>query len=302
MRVLRTPDERFAGLPGWTFAPHYVEVADGEGGSLRLHYADEGPADAAPVLMLHGEPSWSYLYRKMIPGIVSAGYRAVAPDLIGFGRSDKPSEQSDYTFQRHVDWTTSFIEQLDLRNITLFGQDWGSLVGLRIAAGNPDRFDRIVIANGGLPTGDQSPGEAFLRWQKFSQTSPQFDIGRLIQGATVTTLADDVVAAYDAPFPDDSFKAGARIFPSLVPTSPDDPASPANRNAWEVLQKWDKPFLTTFSDSDPITKGGERVLQKLIPGADGQPHVTIEEGGHFLQEDKGEELAKVVVDFIRRTS
>lgn len=302
MKALRTPDERFAGLHGWTFDPHYLEVADGEGGSLRMHYVDEGPSDAVPVLMLHGEPSWSYLYRRMIPGIVSAGYRAVAPDLIGFGRSDKPSEQSDYTFQRHVDWVTSLVESLELRSITLFGQDWGSLIGLRIAAENPDRFDRIVIGNGGLPTGDQSPGEAFLRWQKFSQTSPQFDIGRLIQGATVTTLSDDVVAAYDAPFPDDSFKAGARIFPSLVPTSPDDPAAPANRRAWEVLQKWEKPFLTTFSDSDPITKGGERVLQNLIPGAKDQPHVMIKGAGHFLQEDKGEEIATIIVDFIKGTS
>lgn len=302
MKALRTPDERFAGLHGWTFDPHYLEVADGEGGSLRMHYVDEGPSDAVPVLMLHGEPSWSYLYRRMIPGIVSAGYRAVAPDLIGFGRSDKPSEQSDYTFQRHVDWVTSLVESLELRSITLFGQDWGSLIGLRIAAENPDRFDRIVIGNGGLPTGDQSPGEAFLRWQKFSQTSPQFDIGRLIQGATVTTLSDDVVAAYDAPFPDDSFKAGARIFPSLVPTSPDDPAAPANRRAWEVLQRWEKPFLTTFSDSDPITKGGERVLQNLIPGAKDQPHVMIKGAGHFLQEDKGEEIATIIVDFIKGTS
>lgn len=301
MKALRTPDERFAGLPGWTFEPHYLEVANGEGGSLRIHYVDEGPADAAPVLMLHGEPSWAYLYRKMIPGIASAGYRAVVPDLIGFGRSDKPSEQSDYTFQRHVDWMTSFIEQLDLRSVTLFGQDWGSLIGLRVAAENMDRFDRIVIGNGGLPTGDQSPGEAFLRWQKFSQTSPQFDIGKIIQGATVTSLSDDIVAAYDAPFPDDSFKAGARIFPTLVPTSPEDPAAPANRKAWEMLQKWDKPFLTTFSDSDPITKGGERVLQNLIPGTKGQPHITIEGGGHFLQEDKGEEIAQVIVDFIKGT-
>lgn len=302
MKALRTPDDRFAGLHGWTFDPHYLEVADGEGGSLRMHYVDEGPSDAVPVLMLHGEPSWSYLYRRMILGIVSAGYRAVAPDLIGFGRSDKPSEQSDYTFQRHVDWVTSLVESLELRSITLFGQDWGSLIGLRIAAENPDRFDRIVIGNGGLPTGDQSPGEAFLRWQKFSQTSPQFDIGRLIQGATVTTLSDDVVAAYDAPFPDDSFKTGARIFPSLVPTSPDDPAAPANRRAWEVLQKWEKPFLTTFSDSDPITKGGERVLQNLIPGAKDQPHVMIKGAGHFLQEDKGEEIATIIVDFIKGTS
>jgi haloalkane dehalogenase len=302
MKALRTPDERFANLPDWTFEPHYVEVPDGEGGSLRMHYVDEGPAEAAPVLLLHGEPSWGYLYRKMVPGIADAGYRVVAPDLIGFGRSDKPSEQKDYTFERHVAWVTSFVEQLGLRDITLFGQDWGALIGLRVAAENPDRFARIVIGNGGLPTGDQSPGEAFLRWQKFSQTSPQFDIGRIIQGATTTNLPDDIVEAYNAPFPDDSYKAGARIFPTLVPTTPDDPAAPANRKAWAVLRTWEKPFLTAFSDSDPITKGGDRVFQSLVPGAQGQPHVTIESAGHFLQEDRGEELARVVVDFIRRTS
>jgi haloalkane dehalogenase len=302
MNALRTPDERFAGLPGWTFEPHYLDVPDGDGGTLRMHYADEGPPNAAPVLLLHGEPSWAYLYRKMIPLIVSAGHRALAPDLIGFGRSDKPSEKSDYTFERHVSWITSFVEQLGLENITLFGQDWGSLIGLRVVAENPDRFARVIIGNGGLPTGDQAPGEAFLRWQKFSQESPAFDIGRIIQGGTATTLPDEVVAAYNAPFPDDSYKAGARIFPSLVPTSPDDPAAPANRKAWGVLQSWEKPFLTAFSDSDPITRGGERVLQAMIPGAKGQPHTTIEGAGHFLQEDKGEELARVVLDFIAKTS
>ena len=302
MKALRTPDERFAGLPGWTFAPHYLDVPDGDGGTLRMHYADEGPPGAAPVLLLHGEPSWAYLYRKMIPVIVSAGHRALAADLIGFGRSDKPSEKSDYTFERHVNWITSFIEQLDLKEITLFGQDWGSLIGLRVVAENPDRFARVVIGNGGLPTGDQSPGEAFLRWQKFSQESPAFDIGRIIQGGTATTLPDEVVAAYNAPFPDDSYKAGARIFPSLVPTSPDDPAAPANRKAWGVLQTWEKPFLTAFSDSDPITRGGERVLQAMIPGTKGMPHTTIEGAGHFLQEDKGEDLARVVIDFIAQTA
>ncbi len=302
MKALRTPDERFAGLPGWSFEPKYLEVPDGEGGTLRMHYVDEGPPDGAPVLLLHGEPSWAYLYRKMIPAFTAAGHRAVAPDLVGFGRSDKPAEKSDYTFQRHVDWLKSFIEQLDLTNITLFGQDWGSLIGLRTAAEDPDRFARIAIGNGGLPTGDQTPGEAFLRWQKFSQESPAFDIGRIVQGGTATTLPDEVVAAYDAPFPDDSYKAGARIFPSLVPTKPDDPAAPANRKAWEVLQKWEKPFLTTFSDSDPITKGGERILQAMIPGTKEQPHATIAGGGHFLQEDKGEELARVLVDWIAATS
>ncbi len=301
MKALRTPDERFANLPGWTFEPNYLDVPDGEGGSLRMHYIDEGPSDGTSVLLLHGEPSWSYLYRKMVPVLTAAGHRAIAIDLIGFGRSDKPAEKSDYTFQRHVDWMKSCIEQLGLANVTFFGQDWGSLIGLRIVAEDPDRFARVIIGNGGLPTGDQTPGEAFLRWQQFSQESPAFDVGRVIQGGTATTLPDEVVAAYDAPFPDDSYKAGARIFPSLVPTKPDDPAAPANRKAWEVLQKWEKPFLTTFSDLDMITKGGERPLQAMIPGTKGQPHTTIAGGGHFLQEDKGEDLANVIVDWMAKT-
>lgn len=293
MDVLRTPDERFDNLPGYSFEPHYVDV-DG----LRMHYVDEGPGDAAPVLLLHGEPSWSYLYRKMIPVIVEAGSRAVAPDLIGFGRSDKLVNREEYSYQAYVDWTTSLIEQLDLRDITLVAQDWGGLIGLRIAAEHPDRFARIVAANTMLPTGDQPPGEAFLRWQKFSQTAPAFDVGRILQGATVTTLPEDVVAAYDAPFPDDTYKAAARQFPVLVPTSPDDPAAPANRRAWEVLEQWEKPFLTAFSDSDPIMRGGDRIFQSRVPGTKGQPHTTITGAGHFLQEDKGEELARVVAEFI----
>ena len=297
MNVLRTPDERFANLPGYQFEPHYVEV-DG----LRVHYVDEGPSDAGPVLLLHGEPSWSYLYRTMIPIIAQAGHRAIAPDLIGFGRSDKLVEREDYSYQLHVDVLAGFIEQLDLRNITLFGQDWGGLIGLRIVAEHPDRFARIVAANTFLPTGDNPPGEAFLRWQQFSQNSPAFDIGRVVQGGTVTTLSDEVVAAYDAPFPDDSYKAGARVFPALVPTAPDDPAAPANRKAWEVLERWEKPFLTAFSDSDPITKGADRAFQARVPGTKGQPHTTIAGGGHFLQEDKGEKLGHVVVDFLAGTN
>ena len=302
MKALRTPDERFQNLPGYDFAPHYLDVPDGDGGTLRMHYLDEGPRDGQIVLLMHGEPSWCYLYRKMIPGIVAAGHRAIAPDLIGLGRSDKPSEQSDYSFQRHVDWVTSFLTQMDLREVTFFGQDWGAVLGLRVAAENEGRYARIVIGNGGLPTGDRPPNEAFMRWQKFSQTAPQFDIGRIIQNGTAAVLPDDVMAAYDAPFPDDSYKACARIFPSLVPSTPDDPAAEANRRAWEVLMRWEKPFLTAFSDSDPITRGGEHVMQRRIPGAAGQPHVTIEGAGHFLQEDKGEELAGVIVDFIARTS
>jgi haloalkane dehalogenase len=299
MEKLRTPDDRFAGLPGYDFAPHYVEVPDGDGGELRIHYVDEGSGD--PVLLMHGEPSWAFLYRHMIPLIVDAGLRAVAPDLVGFGRSDKPTERTDYTFQSHVDWMSAWLEAVDLRDITLVCQDWGGLIGLRLVAKYPDRFARVVVANTGLPTGDQAPTEAFLNWQNFSQTTPVFPIGMLINGGTVSELSDDVVAGYDAPFPDDAYNAGARQFPVLVPTSPDDPAAAANREAWKVLEEFDKPVLTAFSDGDPITKGGFRVFQERVPGAKGQPHTTIEGGGHFLQEDRGPELAKVVIDFIRST-
>jgi haloalkane dehalogenase len=302
MDVLRTPDERFDGLPDFPFPPHYVEVPHGDGteGTLRVHYLDEGPADAAEtVLLMHGEPSWSYLYRTMIPVITAAGYRAVAPDLVGFGRSDKPTERADYTYQRHVDWIRAVIEALDLRDITLVCQDWGGLIGLRLAAEDEPRFARIVAANTFLPTGDTAPGDGFLAWQSFSQTTPDFAVGQIISFGTTTDLAPEVIAAYDAPFPDDTFKAGARQFPMIVPTTPDDPASQANRDAWKVLEQWGKPFLTAFSDQDPVTGGGDAVLQAKIPGAAGRPHTTIQNGGHFLQEDRGPELARVVVDFIR---
>ena len=299
MDKLRTPDDRFANLPGYNFDPHYVDVPDGQGGDLRIHYVDEGSGE--PVLLMHGEPSWSFLYRHMIPVIVDGGCRAIAPDLVGFGRSDKPTERTDYSFQSHVDWMSSWLEALDLTGITLVCQDWGGLIGLRLVAKYPDRFARVVVANTGLPTGDQAPTEAFLNWQNFSQTAPVFPVGMIINGGTVTELSPEVVAGYDAPFPDDSYMAGARQFPVLVPTSPDDPAAPANRDAWKVLEAFDKPVLTAFSDSDPITKGGFRVFQERVPGAKGQPHTTIEGGGHFLQEDRGPELAQVVLDFIRAT-
>jgi haloalkane dehalogenase len=298
MDFVRTPEERFADLPGYPFAPHYAEVPDGQGGSLRMHYVDEGPRAAEVVLMLHGEPSWCYLYRKMIPIITAAGLRAVAPDLIGFGRSDKPTSQDDYSYRSHVDWTAAFLEKLDLRRITLVCQDWGGLIGLRLAAEHPDRFARIVAANTFLPTGDNPPGEAFLRWQEFSQKAPSLPIGNIVKGGCRTDVPPEIVAAYDAPFPDDTYKAGARKFPLLVPTRPDDPASAANRKAWEVLRTWEKPFLCAFSDEDPITRGGDRAFQEMVPGTNGQPHTTIKGGGHFLQEDKGEELASAVVSFI----
>jgi haloalkane dehalogenase len=251
--------------------------------------------------MLHGEPSWSYLYRKMIPVFASAGYRAIAPDLIGFGRSDKPARREDYTYQRHVDWITGLIAQVDLTDLTLICQDWGGLIGLRIAAEHPHRFARCVAANTGLPTGDGPISDAFMAWRKFSQETPTFPVGQIIQGACVTHLSPEVIAAYDAPFPEERFKSGARQFPILVPISPDDAAAAANRRAWEVLRRWNKPFLTAFSDGDPITKGGDVFLQASIPGAKDGPHVTIAGAGHFLQEDKGEDLANIVVNFIRRT-
>jgi haloalkane dehalogenase len=298
MDVYRTPDERFANLPGYSFAPNYAEVPSGDGSSLRAHYLDEGPPSAPVVLLMHGEPSWSYLYRTMIPVLVDAGLRCVAPDLVGFGRSDKPRARDDYTYQRHVDWMTALVEQLDLRDATFVGQDWGGLIGLRLVTGMPDRFARVVAANTFLPTGDTPPGEAFLAWQQFSQTTPDFPVGRIVNGGCTTDLSEEVVAAYDAPFPADEAKAGARQFPMLVPTAPDDPAANANRAAWEVLRRWDKPFLTAFSDNDAITRGGDRAFQRDVPGCAGQPHTTIEGGGHFLQEDRGEQLAKVVADFV----
>jgi len=299
MKVLRTPDERFQNLSGYPFDPHYAEIPDGDGGILRVHYLDEGPSGAAPVLLMHGEPSWSYLYRHMIPVLVAAGHRVIAPDLVGFGRSDKPTEMSDYTYARHVEWMRSLLfDHLDLTGITYFGQDWGGLVGLRLLAAEPERYSRVAVGNTGLPTGHGPASEAFLDWQKFSQESPVFPIGQIINGATTTDLTDEVIAGYDAPFPDDSLMAGARIFPTLVPTSTDDPASADNVEAWESLEQFDKPFLLCFSDQDAVTKGGDAPFLAKVPGAAGQPHTTIEGGGHFLQEDRGPELANVLVEFI----
>ena len=304
MNVLRTPDERFTGLPGWPFPPRYVEVDAGDGtGRLRVHVVDEGPGDATEtVLCLHGEPSWSYLYRKLIPILAGAGHRVVAPDLVGFGRSDKPADQDDYTYARHVAWMrAALFDRLGLRDVTLVCQDWGGLIGLRLVAEHPDRFARVVAANTFLPTGDRPPTEAFLAWRRFSQEVPELPVGRIVAGGCREPLPAEVIAAYDAPFPTEAHKAGARRFPLLVPTTPDDPAAEANRAAWEALRRFDRPFLTAFSDGDPITAGAERVLQTRIPGAAGMPHRTIGGGGHFLQEDRGPELARVVLDLIDAT-
>ena len=302
MKTIRTPDYRFDNLRNYPFKPNYVEINDAEGGVLRVHYLDEGPKDKEPILLLHGEPSWSYLYRHMIPILVEEGHRVVAPDLVGFGKSDKPVEQNDYSYSRHVEWMRELLfDHLDLKNITFFGQDWGGLIGLRLVALKPERYTRVVIGNTGLPTGKGEATEAFIRWQKFSQTTPEFPIGNIINAGCVRELNPEEIHAYDAPFPSDEYKAGARIFPTLVPTSEEDPAGKDNADAWGTLSRFTKPFLLTFSDSDPISEGGDVVFRAKVPGSNKQNHVTIQSAGHFLQEDKGPELAEIINEFITNT-
>jgi haloalkane dehalogenase len=295
MDAIATPATRFENLPDYPFSPHYADI-DG----IRMHYVDEGPPAGPVVLLLHGEPSWSYLYRYMIPPLADAGLRTIAPDLVGFGKSDKPTRIKDYSYSGHVVWMTRFVEALGLNDITLFCQDWGSLIGLRVAAENSDRFARIALGNGGLPTGDDALPRAFFAWRAFARFSPWFPIGKIIDKGTVTALPPAVVAAYDAPFPSERYKAGSRAFPRLVPVSPDDPASADNRSAWKIFEQWQKPFLTCFSNRDPITRGGERAWQERVPGARGQAHTIIRNAGHFLQEDKGPELAELLIEFVRQ--
>lgn len=328
METIRTPDERFEKLTGFDFEPHYSEVPDGEGGSLRIHRVDMGPRDGEVILCLHGQPTWSFLYRKMIPPFVAAGHRVVAPDFVGFGRSDKPVRRQDYTYSSHVDWMTAWLDDLDLRDVTLFCQDWGGLVGLRIVAQRPERFARIIAANTALPDGSLVPDDAgpamrklydtipvvdirevgrrfaskdgppgFFYWRRHCSDTPDLRIGELMAGVGAS-LSPEVVAGYDAPFPDERSVAGARQFPSLVPIFPDDPEIPKNRAAWKLLEGFDRPFLTAFSDGDPVTRGAEKSFEERVPGAHGQRHVTIRGAGHFLQEDKGEEVAAEVLRFI----
>lgn len=328
MHIVRTPDARFADLQDYPFAPHYVDIDDGQSGTLRMHYLDEGAGEI--VLCMHGQPTWSYLYRKMIPPLVAAGYRVIAPDLIGFGKSDKPTERSQYTYANHVFWVKNLIEALDLRGMTLIGQDWGGLIGLRLVAEHPDRFARVVAANTGLPdardipdamapklnellrqtpalpplemamklAGPMEDRPPFMYWVKHCDAYPEFNPALLVR-ASLKRCSDAEFAGYAAPFPSEEYMAGARQFPSLVPIIHDNPAIPANRAAWKVLERFDKPFLTAFSDSDPVTRGGEKRFIERVPGAQGQPHTIIKGAGHFLQDDAGEELARIVVEFIR---
>jgi haloalkane dehalogenase len=290
----RTPDSRFEGIPDYPFSPNYVEV-DG----LRMHYVDEGPRGAKPALLLHGEPSWSFLYRRMIKGLVDRGHRVIAPDLIGFGKSDKPMSQSDYSVDRHVGWLRSFAESLDLRGVTLFGQDWGSSLGLRLVAELEPRFDRIIIGNGLLPAenGVETRRALIRLWKAFTRWSPVIPVGRIVKAASGHPLTEEEVRAYDAPFPSEAFLAGVRAFPQLIPMSSEDPATAGNVVAWEVLRRWKKPFLTIYSDGDPVLGEMDALFQKRVPGASGQPHARVP-GGHFLQEPSSGELVRRIHDFI----
>lgn len=294
MDVLRTPDSRFTDLPGYPFAPSYVDVRASDTPHVRMHYVDEGPRDGAPLVLLHGEPTWSYLYRTMIPPLVEAGHRVLAPDLIGFGRSDKPTRVSDHTYLRQVEWVHAWFTALDLHDVTLVVQDWGSLIGLRIAAEHPEMFSRLVVANGFLPAARLGAPLPFRAWQAFARWTPIFPAGRLVAAGTVNPVPAKVRAAYDAPFPSAQFQAGARALPRLVPTSEQDPAVPANRAAWASLGRWEKPMLAVFGRNDPILGRADRPLIAHIPGAQGQPHDRIR-GGHFVQEDSGPELAERIL-------
>ncbi|OZG75335.1 haloalkane dehalogenase [Hahella sp. CCB-MM4] len=289
MNIIRTPEERFENLTDYPFSPHYLQL-----GELRMHYVDEGSGESGfTVLMVHGEPSWSYLYRHMIPICASARHRVIAPDLIGFGKSDKPTRMEDYSYAGHVEWLRQFVDKLDLQNICLVCQDWGSLLGLRLATLMPNRFAAIVVGNGFLPTGEQKVPFVFKAWRAFAVYSPWFPISKIVNSGCFKNLSEDERRAYDAPFPSSRYKAGTRAFPRLVPTEPDALGAEENQRAWRILQQWQKPFLTTFSNGDPIMRGGDRYFQERVPGAKGQPHVTLK-GGHFLQEDAGPEFATEV--------
>lgn len=298
MKLLRTPDSRFNGLPDYAFAPRYTEIGGSGDTQIRIHAIDEGPREAAPVLLMHGEPSWGYLYRHIVPALVARGHRVVVPDLVGFGRSDKPAEQADYTYEGHVGWMTAWLGRMGLRRITLFCQDWGGLIGLRLVAAAPDLFDRVIAANTALPIGT-GWSEGFRSWLEFSQGVPQFPAGGILKGGSVRELSPGEIAAYDAPFPDESYKSGARVFPRLVPITPEHASVDENKAAWRSLEKFEKPFLTAFSDKDAVTQGGEAIFQQRVPGARNQPHRIIRNAGHFLQEDAPAELAELIDAFTR---
>jgi len=298
MDVKRTPDERFGDLDGFPFAPHFAEVKAEDGTLLRVHYVDEGPRTAAPVVLMHGNPSWSYLYRKIIPRLVAHGHRVLAPDLVGLGRSDKPAARGDYSLARHVDWMSQWLVAAGAEDATLFAQDWGGVIGFPVAVRHPERFARLIAANTGLPTG-QGASQALQDWLDYSDRATSLPVGQLIGSWVVNGLGDAEKRAYDAPFPDPSFQAAALSFPRLIPLQPDNPGVPLMRETWQRLERWTKPFLTVFGDRDPISKGAERSFQERVPGAAGQPHVILSPAHHFLQEDQPEAIAEHIHAFVR---
>jgi haloalkane dehalogenase len=311
MKTLRTPDERFENLAGYPFDPHYLDVTDPDGGSLRMHYVDEGPRDGMPVMLLHGEPTWSYLYRKMIPGLVAAGHRVIAPDQIGFGRSDKPAEKADYSVARHVGWVRECIVQLDLRDAIFFGQDWGSLIGFTAVLHEQERFRAIVAANAALPDPahfdrmaqaqkDSPDPESFARWQAWAAAQDHMNVGTMLaEGLTGVgvgarlALTPEESAAYDAPYPDARYQAGALVFPALANPTPD--AVALYDAAWRVLEKWQKPFVTAYGKADPVIGFFDTVFQQYVPGAKGQPHREFPNGTHFIQEEEPDALVETIL-------
>lgn len=299
MELKRTPDARFEHLDGYPFAPHYAEVKAEDGTPLRVHYVDEGPRGAAPVVLMHGNPSWSYLYRKIIPRLVAKGHRAVAPDLVGLGRSDKPAAKSDYSLARHVDWMSHWLVAAGIENATLFAQDWGGVIGFPVAMRHPERFARLVAANTGLPTG-QGASQALQDWLDYSDRAPSLPVAQLIASWVVNGLSDAEKRAYDAPFPDPSYQAAALSFPRLIPLQPDNPGVPLMLETWQQLERWTKPFLTVFGDRDPISKGADATFQQRVPGARGQPHAVLSPAHHFLQEDQPEAIAEHIHAFVTK--
>ena len=293
VEILKNDPSDFEGLKEWEYKENFYTLKT-EYGDMNIHYIDEGSSSENTVLLLHGEPDWGYIYRKFIDPLVAAGVRVVVPDLPGFGKSDKLSERSSYTYEKYVNWMETWMKDLELNNITLFGQDWGGLIGLRLVAENEDMFKNVVISNTALPTGDISAGKAFEDWKNYAQTVENFHAGGIIKGGTVKGIDQYVIDAYNAPFPDDSYKEAARQFPMLVPVTPDNPSSQKNREAWEVLKNWNKPFLCVFSEQDQIFNGVDKAFTKLIPGCQNQPHKTIQ-GGHFIQEDNPEECIEAIL-------
>lgn len=296
MEILRTQDERFAGLPGFAYAPHYTLVRDAGGTEIRIHHVDEGPREAEPIVLMHGNPTWSYLYRKMIPGLIKTGRRIVAVDLVGCGRSDKPAARADYTLARHYDWMSQWLLANDLKGITLFCQDWGGTIGLYLVSNFPERFDRVIAANTGLPIGE-GESEFMKMWVGMMRDATEFPWHMLAAGMA-TTISQAELAAYRAPFPSFAYEQGLCEFPALIAVQPDNPGVTLNREAWERLGKFEKPFLTIFGDLDPVSKGWDKRAQKHIPGAKGQAHHTIAQANHFIQEDAPDELVERITRFL----